>query len=76
MEQSQQMSVYDRDGLRSVHNHEFMRVENFQRAHDCGVGASGRDYQWHWRVHGGLWGLLQRRNLPETSSSAASIAVS
>jgi hypothetical protein len=63
MEQSQQMSVYDQDGLRSVHNHEFMRDENFQRAYDRGVSASGRDYQWHWRVHVGLWAAASAAKL-------------
>jgi macrocin-O-methyltransferase TylF-like protien len=42
MEQSQKMSVYDQDGLRSVHNHEFMRDENSQRAYDRGVSLGPR----------------------------------
>lgn len=47
--------VYEQDGLRSIHNHEFMDDELFQRAYQRGVAAAGQDYQWHWRVHVGLW---------------------
>jgi hypothetical protein len=28
---------------------------SFRRAYERGVRATGRDYQWHWRVHVGLW---------------------
>lgn len=48
-------TVYDQDGLRSIHNHEFMRYERFQRSYQRGVQAAGADYSWHWRVHVGLW---------------------
>lgn len=48
-------TVYDQDGLRSIHNHEFMRYERFQRSYQRGVQAVGADYSWHWRVHVGLW---------------------
>ena len=47
--------TYDQDGLRSVHNHEFMDDPSFRKAYDRGVCATGRDYEWHWRVHVGLW---------------------
>lgn len=47
--------IYDQDGLRSVHNHEFMSDAGFQRAYARGVQAAGRDFRWHWRVHVGLW---------------------
>ena len=47
--------IYDQDGLKSVHNHEFMEESLFRRAYSRGVRATGRDYQWHWRVHVGLW---------------------
>ncbi len=46
---------YDQDGLRSMHNHEFMDDPAFRKAYARGVQASGMDYQWHWRVHVGLW---------------------
>lgn len=49
--------VYAQDGLISVHNHEFMRDAAFGRAYARGMQALGgrEDYQWHWRVHVGLW---------------------
>jgi len=47
--------IYDQDGLRSVHDHEFMRDPAFRRAYARGVQAAGTDYGWHWRVHVGLW---------------------
>ncbi len=46
---------YEQDGLRSVHNHDFMRDEGFLRSYQRGVVAAGEDYRWHWRVHVGLW---------------------
>jgi hypothetical protein len=48
-------SVYDQDGLRSMHNHDFMHEPGFRRAYARGVLAAKTDYQWHWRVHVGLW---------------------
>jgi SAM-dependent methyltransferase len=47
--------VYDQDGLRSIHNHEFMDDPAFRKAYERGVRAAGDDYRWHWRVHIGLW---------------------
>jgi hypothetical protein len=47
--------TYDQDGLRSVHNHDFMSDPAFIRAYQRGVQAVGADYHWHWRVHVGLW---------------------
>jgi SAM-dependent methyltransferase len=47
--------VYDQDGLRSIHNHEFMDDPAFRKAYQRGVRAAGQDYRWHWRVHIGLW---------------------
>lgn len=47
--------VYDQDILRTQHNHEFMNDPDFQAAYARGVQATGMDYQWHWRVHVGLW---------------------
>jgi SAM-dependent methyltransferase len=47
--------VYDQDGLRSIHNHEFMDEPAFRKAYARGVRAAGNDYRWHWRVHVGLW---------------------
>jgi hypothetical protein len=48
-------AVYDQDGLRSIHNHEFILGPRFNKAYQRGVQAAGDDYKWHWRVHVGLW---------------------
>jgi hypothetical protein len=48
-------SVYNQDGLTSLHNHDFMNEPGFRTAYARGVSAVGTDYQWHWRVHVGLW---------------------
>jgi hypothetical protein len=48
--------VFDYDGLRSIHNHEFMEDPDFRRAYDRAVqAAGGLEYRWYWRVHIGLW---------------------
>lgn len=57
------MSVYDQDGLRSIHNHEFMTDPDFQRAYNRGIKAAGCDYHWHWRVHVGLWAAASSAKL-------------
>lgn len=49
------ISDYDQDGLKTIHNHEFMSCEKFTEAYQRGVMAAGTDYNWHWRVHIGLW---------------------
>ncbi|TLP55306.1 class I SAM-dependent methyltransferase [Parasedimentitalea maritima] len=47
---------YDQDGLRSLHNHDFMQDSKFIKAYDRGVkAAGGLNYNWHWRVHTCLW---------------------
>jgi len=56
--------TYDQDGLRSVHNHEFMDDPSFRKAYERGVRATGRDYEWHWRVHVGLWVATCASRLP------------
>ena len=50
-------TVYAQDGLISVHSHAFMSDPAFLRAYARGVAAIGGidTYQWHWRVHVGLW---------------------
>jgi SAM-dependent methyltransferase len=55
--------VYDQDGLRSIHNHEFMDDPAFRKAYARGVRAAGDDYQWHWRVHVGLWAAASAARL-------------
>jgi hypothetical protein len=46
---------YEFDGLKSVHNHDFMEQPEFLAAYARGVQAAGADYTWYWRVHIGLW---------------------
>jgi Macrocin-O-methyltransferase (TylF) len=47
--------AFDFDGLKTVHNHDFMIDPQFQSAYSRGVKATGKDYEWYWRVHIGLW---------------------
>jgi SAM-dependent methyltransferase len=61
---SPQPGVYDQDGLRSLHNHEFMDDPGFKAAYARGVEAAGADYHWHWRVHTGLWAARLAAHLP------------
>jgi SAM-dependent methyltransferase len=55
--------VYDQDGLRSIHNHEFMDDPAFRKAYERGIRAVGADYRWHWRVHVGLWAAANAAQL-------------
>ena len=57
-------SVYDQDGLRTIHNHDFKRQPAFAAAYNRGVKATGADYNWHWRVHVGLWAARVAAKLP------------
>lgn len=50
--------VYDRDGLYTSHNHEFMKAPDFQRAYWRGVNGTTGDAintYGEWRVHIALW---------------------
>jgi hypothetical protein len=49
--------AYAQDGLISVHSHAFMQDLSFIKAYRRGVKAIGGVdiYQWHWRIHIGLW---------------------
>lgn len=64
VDQRPKSCIYEQDGLRSIHNHEFMDDPVFQAAYARGVQAAGTDYQWHWRVHVGLWAARMAANLP------------
>jgi hypothetical protein len=57
-------NTYDRDGLTSIHNHDFLEQPAFQAAYQRGVVAAGQDYSWHWRVHIGLWAARTASRLP------------
>lgn len=50
-------AAYAQDGLISVHSHAFMQDPVFAKAYARGVKAIGGTdtYQWHWRIHIGLW---------------------
>jgi hypothetical protein len=63
-EQERRKVTYDQDGLRSIHNHEFMSDPAFIRAYQRGIQAVGGDYRWHWRVHVGLWAARLALRLP------------
>lgn len=54
--------VYDLDGLRSIHNHDFMQDPAFCKAYERGCRAAS-DYKWHWRVHIGLWAAFTASKL-------------
>ena len=47
-------SVYDQDGLRTVHNHDFMKDPKFVRAYERGCKADS-DHRIEWRVHVAIW---------------------
>lgn len=70
--------IYDQDGLRSYHNHEFMDDRRFTAAYRRGVqAAGGRDYTTGTGAC--MWACGQRK-LPsrwtEISSNAASAGAS
>jgi predicted O-methyltransferase YrrM len=54
-------SVYDHDGLRTVHNHTFCDAPDFQRAYQRSIQAAGWDYAIYWRVHVILWAAVTAR---------------
>ena len=61
--------LYDRDGLISIHNHDFMDDPSFQKAYTRGVLAAG-DYGWQWRVHIGLWAAQTAARIKLRKSSS------
>lgn len=58
------VDVYNQDGLTSWHNHDFMNNPRFIKAYERGIRAVGADYNWHWRVHVGLWAAESCLTLP------------
>jgi len=58
--------VYAQDGLITVHSHAFMQDSAFIKAYERGVKAIGGadTYQWHWRIHVGLWAASLGARLP------------
>lgn len=61
--QAKSKKIYDQDGLRSIHNHDFMTDPSFLKAYHRGTVAAGNDYLWHWRVHIGLWAAYSASKL-------------
>jgi hypothetical protein len=61
-EASADVPVYDQDGLRSVHNHDFMKDPLFARAYHRGCMADS-DYRIHWRIHIGIWAAVTASKL-------------
>lgn len=59
-------SIYDQDGLRTAHNHEFINDPAFRDAYRRGAHAvgAGHYWHWHWRVHVGLWAARMAAALP------------
>lgn len=57
--------VFDFDGLRTVHNHDFMIDPVYKAAYARGVqAAGGQDYTWYWRMHISLWAAATAMKLP------------
>ncbi|MEE6165695.1 MULTISPECIES: TylF/MycF/NovP-related O-methyltransferase [unclassified Mycolicibacterium] len=58
--------VYSNDALITFNTHGFMDDPDFRRAYARGARALGEDqdwYQWHWRVHVGLWAAANASRL-------------
>ncbi|WCJ58926.1 macrocin O-methyltransferase [Fontisphaera persica] len=55
--------IYDQDGLKTHHNHDFMKDPDFCRAYARGAKAAD-DYRIHWRVHIALWAASHAARLP------------
>ncbi|TXN81964.1 TylF/MycF/NovP-related O-methyltransferase [Methylobacterium sp. WL8] len=58
------IDTYEFDGLKTIHNHEFLNDPAFKNAYARGVKAADQDYQWYWRVHIGLWAARHASTLP------------
>ena len=50
-------SAYDQDGLKSIHNHDFMFDSAFAKAYQRGCLAD-RDHKIHWRTHIAIWAAV------------------
>lgn len=57
--------AYSNDALICFNSHAFLDDPAFQRAYQRGARALGNEdwYQWHWRVHVGLWAAASARGL-------------
>lgn len=58
-------ATYAQDGLLTIHNSDFRKDPDFQRAYARGLKAAhGMEYNWHWRVHVALWAARTTLRLP------------
>lgn len=58
-------ATYAQDGLVTIHNADFRKNLDFQRAYERGLqAANGMEYNWHWRVHVALWAARTTARLP------------
>ena len=57
--------VYDQDGLRSIHNHDFMNDPKFIHAYNQASKAESVEKKVHWRMHTLLWTAEYAMNLGE-----------
>lgn len=57
--------LYDQDGLRTAHDHDFVTDTRFRAAYARGLQAgAGVDNRIHWRVHVALWAARNAVHLP------------
>lgn len=56
--------TYDQDGLRTIHNADFLSDARFVAAYQRGLKASDKDYKNHWRVQVALWAGETASRLP------------
>lgn len=56
--------TYERDGLITDHNNEFIRDPHFVAAYDRGVQAAKADYKIQWRAHIAIWAAFTASKLP------------
>jgi Glycosyl transferase family 2/Macrocin-O-methyltransferase (TylF) len=57
-------ATYNRDGLMTIHNADFLTHPRFTGAYGRAVKAAGGDYRWQWRVYVGLWAASHAVRLP------------
>lgn len=58
-------TTYAQDGLFTVHNSNFQTDPDFACAYARGLKATEpMEYNWHWRVHVGLWAARVAARLP------------
>ena len=46
--------MYNFDGLKTSHNHDFMLDGEFLEAYNFASNLIGKDYKWYWRNYIGI----------------------